>query len=135
MIVYSVKEKNTKIKQFYKVTTTLNISANSGTLDSDLFNIDDIIQNEEGVQGTVISYTLTDSTTAVLEVTGLTGTFVVEDVLINVTDTEVTTNAKIDSIESPEVLPYYGDMIYIQNITPIAASNYSEEHVKIIIKF
>ena len=134
-VIKAVGSVESEIKQFYKVTTTLNISANSGTLDSDLFNIDDIIQNEEGVQGTVISYTLTDNTTAVLEVTGLTGTFVVEDVLINVTDTEVTTNAKIDSIESPEVLPYYGDMIYIQNITPIAASNDSEEHVKIIIKF
>jgi len=134
-IIKSIGSVEAELKQFYKVTTTLNIQASSGTLASDLFEVDDLIQNSSEVQATVISYTLTSNTTAVLEVTGLTGAFAVGEVLTLVEDTNTVTNASISSIESPEVLPYYGDMIYIQNVTPITASNDSEEHIKLIIKF
>ena len=124
-----------EIKQFYKVSTTLQLNAVSGTFSSTLFVADDTIQNDAEVQAKVISYELNTSTSATLEITGLTGSFNVNDILTIVNETNTTTNAGIASITEPEILPYYGDMIYIQNVIPVVASNDAEEHIKVIIKF
>jgi hypothetical protein len=124
-----------EIKQFYKVSTTLQLTPISGTFTASLFAADNIIQNADGTQGKVISFTLNNSTSATIDVTGLTGSFAVNDALTLVDETNITTNARISSITEPEILPYYGDVIYIQNITPVVASNDAEEHIKVIIKF
>jgi hypothetical protein len=138
-VIKSIGTVESETKQFYKVTTTLQLTATSGTLESDLFSPDDIISNEYGSEATVISYTVgtdTQNTTASMEITGLTASFGINDILrINNNSTEVVTNARISDIQSPEILPYYGDVIYIQNVTPIVASNDSEEHIKVLIKF
>ena len=107
----------------------------SGVLTSTTFENDDSISNISGVEAKVIYYTFINASSAKVEVTGLTGDFNVGDILRVVTGTEVVTNAQISSIQSPEVLPYYGDIIYIQNIIPVVASNDSEEHIKLIVKF
>jgi len=76
------------------------------------------------------------TTSATLEITGLTSAFALNDTLtITNNGTETATNALVSDIDLPEILPYYGDVIYIQNVTPIVASNDSEEHIKVIIKF
>lgn len=122
-------------KQFYKVSTTLQLVPTSGTFDANTFSADDVITDASGTTATVISYTLNTSTSASLEITGLTGTFAVNTTLSKVQDTNIATNATIDDIVDPEILPYYGDVIYIQNVTPVVATNDSEEHIKVIIKF
>jgi hypothetical protein len=124
-----------EIKQFYKVSTTLQLTPISGTFTASLFAADNIIQNADGTQGKVISFTLNTSTSATIDVTGLTGSFAVNDALTLVDETNITTNARISSITEPEILPYYGDVIYIQNVTPVVTSNDAEEHIKVIIKF
>lgn len=135
-IIKSVGTIESETKQFYKVTTTLHLTPSVGTFASDLFSPDDVIVTNSGTEATVISYTMTSSTVATLEVTGLTAAFAVSDVLtITNNGTETATNAVVSSIDLPEILPYYGDVIYIQNVTPIVASNDSEEHIKVIIKF
>ena len=122
-------------KQFYKVTTTLKLVPSNGSLTSTLFSADDVIRNTAGVEGRVVSYTFTSASSAELEITGLTGSFVVSNILTLVGNTNIATNAQISQIILPEVLPYYGDIVYIQNVTPIVASNDAEEHIKVIIKF
>jgi hypothetical protein len=134
-IIKSVSTVESENKVFYKVSTTLNIIPTTGVLTSSMFSADDIIVNSDGVQGKVISFSLTNSTHGILEVNGLTGSFAVDDVLSILTETESTTNSKISSIVAPEVLPYYGDMIYIQNVIPVTAANDAEEHIKVLIKF
>lgn len=127
-----------EIKQFYKVSTTLHLQPTTGTtLSETLFAPDDVITINNGSEASVISYTPngTDGSSALLEITGLTGPFAVNSIITLVSNTQTVTNARITSITSPEVLPYYGDVIYIQNITPVVASNDSEEHIKVIIKF
>lgn len=134
-IIRSIGTTEEEAKQFYKVTTTLKLVPSSGTLSTDLFAADDVVRNSDDVEGRVISYTFISTISAELEVTGLTGNFAVNDILTLVGDTDIATNARISQIILPEVLPYYGDIIYIQNTTPIVASNDAEEHIKIIIKF
>ena len=134
-IIRSIGTTEEEAKQFYKVTTTLKLVPSSGTLSTNLFAADDVVRNSDDVEGRVISYTFISTISAELEVTGLTGNFAVDDILTLVGDTDIATNARISQIILPEVLPYYGDIIYIQNTTPIVASNDAEEHIKIIIKF
>jgi hypothetical protein len=122
-------------KVFYKVSTTLNLVPSTGNLTSGMFEPDDIIINTNGIQGRVISFTLNSPTSGTLEVNGLTGSFAANQVLSILDSTEITTNARISTIIQPEVLPYYGDMIYIQNVVPVTAANDSEEHIKVLIKF
>ena len=134
-IIKSIGSVEPELKQFYKVSTTLNLTPSSGILTSTTFENDDSISNSSGVEAKVIYYTFVGDSSAKVEVTGLTGDFNVGNILRVVTGTEVVTNAQISSIQSPEVLPYYGDIIYIQNIIPVVASNDSEEHIKLIVKF
>ena len=132
---YSTVEE--EIKQFYKVSTTLELEPTQGTLLETLFSADDRITISNGSEATVLSYVLNDSTgnTANLEITGITGVFQTNSILSIITSTNTATNARISNITDPEILPYYGDVIYIQNVTPVQSSNDSEEHIKVIIKF
>lgn len=122
-------------KVFYKVSTTLNVIPTSGVLTSTMFEPDDIIVNSSGIQGRVISFTLINPSLGKLEVNALTGSFAVNNVLSILDSTEITTNARISSIVQPEVLPFYGDVIYIQNVVPVTAATDSEEHIKVLLKF
>jgi hypothetical protein len=122
-------------KVFYKVSTTLNVVPTSGVLTGTMFEPDDIIVNSSGVQGRVISFALNTSSSGTLEVNALTGSFAVNDVLSILTNTEISTNARISTIVQPEVLPFYGDVIYIQNVVPVTAATDSEEHIKVLLKF
>ena len=122
-------------KVFYKVSTTLNVIPTSGILTASMFEPDDIIVNSAGVQGRVISFTLNTASSGTLEVNALTGSFAVNDILSILTNTEISTNARVSTIVQPEVLPFYGDVIYIQNVVPVTAATDSEEHIKVLLKF
>lgn len=134
-IIKDISTVESENKVFYKVSTTFNIVPTVGVLTSNLFNPDDVIENSAGVQGKVISYTFVNNNSAILEVNGLTGSFEVNDVLSTNDGSLHLTNSKISSIDAPEVLPYQGDIIYIQNVIPVSASNDAEEHIKVLIKF
>lgn len=143
-IIKSVYPEINDTKIFYKVTTTLTITPQSGSFSSDLFRINDIIANGTDdtatnyAQARVIGYTpptnITDSTTAKLEINGINGNFAVNDILYFVSGTNIT-NARITEIDEPEVLSYYGDVLYIQNVQPISTSDDTEEQIKVLITF
>ncbi len=137
-IIKSLNTVESEVKQFYKVSTTLTLESTVGLMTETLFQKDDIIQIDNESQAIVLNYQLNNDTglSATLEVTGLTGELSVNSTITIVNgNTETVTNARIADIVNPEILPYYGDVIYIQNVTPVEASNDSEEHIKVIIKF
>lgn len=147
-IIKSIYPEINETKRFYKVTTTLNISSTSSqALSLNLFATNDIITNglietDAGyAEARVVSYTppvnnsgTVPSTPAKLEINTLVGEFTDGDILYFASNTNQT-NAKVDSVEYPEILTYYGDMIYIQNIRPVITSDDTLEQIKVLITF
>lgn len=142
-IIKAVYPEVNDTKIFYKVTTTLTITPDSGSFTTDLFKINDIIANGTDdtvanyAQARVIGYTPpsgTDNITAKLEINNISGEFEVDDILYFVSGTNIT-NARITEIDEPEVLSYYGDVLYIQNVQPISTSDDTEEQIKVLITF
>lgn len=144
-IIKTVYPEVNETKRFFKVTKTLNIQPISGSLSSDLFQNNDLIANgtdntsSNYAEARVVSYTPPDSgsdsvTSAQLQINSLIGSFEPGDIIYFISGTNQT-NASVESVVEPEVLLYYGDVIYIQNIRPVSTADDTLEQIKVLITF
>jgi hypothetical protein len=44
-------------------------------------------------------------------------------------------SANVTSVKNPDLVPYSGEVIYIENIDPVTRSNTQTEQIKIVLKF
>ena len=124
----------------FSCTTTLGISGGPG-LDTETFPID------IGVTGGNATTGCTGCPTGMVldwvpDTTGTGGTLVLTDIkgTFNTGDSigsysYETTTSLIHNIASPEILPFSGEIIYAQNMTPIEKEPEQREQYQIILKF
>ena len=120
---------------FYKQTLDLTISANTGA-----FNPDDQIVNQTKASGpyaTVVDVVLDGNSNYVVRVTGVermgeTNPFEFDDVFKCPTSGSEGT---VLSINNPELTKYSGQILFVNQRTPVARGNSQIEEVKLIFPF
>jgi hypothetical protein len=73
----------------------------------------------------------------VVKLTGVRGTFMAsnEDTDYFITGDDTSAVGKITAIQQPDLVPYSGEVVYIQNMPPIQRANTQSETIKLIVSF
>lgn len=114
---------------YFDQTTTL-----YGTVSgSAQFTQDETVVQNDQARGTVLS-----ANSSTIKLVNTRGVFVSVNegsVADHVVGDSSRASASIDSIQLPDVIPESGEVIYIENIAPIARANGQTETVKVILEF
>lgn len=140
--VIDVGETTRNSSSIYDQTTTLTVSTTiANPFSGSSFVPDSIVRGITGgtTQGTGLvvewSYSVTGSTSGVLRLSGVKGSF--DNTIVEFKDTTTATgNARITEIIHEEELLYRsGDLVYIQNTQPIRRNIEQREEIKILFQF
>jgi hypothetical protein len=132
----------TQTNNHYRLTTALEIRSTAGNsgdtygiAHSNRFDLDQIIMGSSGSSATIIEYIPSGGQTATLYLSNIVGSsgadyhgFTVGENLSGVTVSSV-----INKIYIPEFNKGSGQLLYINNVTPVSRHNEQEEEIKIII--
>tara|TARA_B100001094_G_scaffold333124_2_gene408847 strand:- start:23029 stop:25014 length:1986 start_codon:yes stop_codon:yes gene_type:complete len=129
----------TQTNSSYRLTTYLEIQSTAGnaghTYLASNFDLDQVIGGASGSSATIVEYIPSGGQTASLYLTTLLGSSGADShgFTINEKLAGVTISSAINKIEIPEFVKGAGEILYINNSTPITRQNEQEEEVKIII--
>jgi hypothetical protein len=112
-------------------STTLNVTITDTGLFANGFALDERVTQDDAY-GYVYS-----ANTTVVKLTGVRGTFVASDIDNDyfITGDDTGAVGRITAIRQPDLVPYSGEVIYIQNMPPIQRANTQSETVKLIVSF
>ena len=112
-------------------STTLLVTITDTGLFANGFALDERVTQDDAY-GYVYS-----ANSSVVKLTGVRGTFVAsdEDTDRFITGDDTSAVGKITAITPPDLVPYSGEVIYIQNMPPIQRANTQSETVKLIVSF
>lgn len=110
---------------------TLTVTITDTGLFANGFQLDERVTQDDA-EGYVYS-----ANSTVVKLTGVRGTFVAsdEDVDRFITGDDTSAVGRITAIRQPDLVPYSGEVIYIQNMPPIQRANTQSETVKLIVSF
>lgn len=112
-------------------STTLVVTITDTGLFANGFALDERV-TQDGAFGFVYS-----ANSTVVKLTGVKGTFDSsdEDTDRFITGDDTSAVARITSISDPDLVPYSGEVLYIQNMPPIQRANTQAETIKLIVSF
>lgn len=122
---------------FYKQTYDLTIQNIGGSFTPDMSVT--IANTTHAVTGTVVDI-VTNGANTILRVTDVNphgrtfaNTYLVGDVIYDTN--AATTNATINAVSTPELLPYSGDVMYVEHHSTVTRSANGQEEVKLVFNF
>lgn len=114
----------------YDMTTKLTLTSISGT-----YQYDEVVNGgTTGHTGRVVAFANTNAagTTGVLSLTGVSGTFATSETLTGNTSS---VTATVSSVNTADLRPYSGDVMFIENRPPVTRATDQSEDIKIIVRF
>lgn len=112
----------------YDLTTTLNLTSWNGTpFDED----EKITGGTTGTFANVVSFSNSTSSTATLNIVNLDGTFSTE----SITGANSGAVATVSSINNNELDFYSGEVVYVENRSPIQRNTKQREKIKVVFQF
>ena len=125
-VLFSGAQANSTV---YDMTTKFTVTGKTG-----VFSSDEMITNANGAAARFISFANTNAsgTQGIVSVTGLDGKFTVSETITGNTSTQT---AVISSINNRDLRDFVGEVLYIENRTPVSRAADQTEDIKLIVRF
>lgn len=134
-VVDTVDQPTSVFRQTYKYTANLEYYGTAGT---GLFEDELVFQNESLSNGYLLSVLTNSTPDGEIEVTDTRNVFLISDIIGGdkyITGAQSAATAKLTGVSYPQLKDGSGEIIYLENISPITRDNNQSETFRLIIEF
>jgi len=135
VVINTVTQPTTVFRQTTKYTANLTYNGTAGT---GLFEDELVYQNESLANAYLLSVLTPSNPDGEIEVTDTRNVFLLSDIVGGdkyITGAQSAAQAKLTGVEYPQVKDGSGEIIYLENITPVIRDNNQSETFRLIIEF
>lgn len=134
-VIDTVDQPTTVFRQTYLYTANLSYYGTAGT---GLLEDEQVFQNEALANAYLLSTLTSSAPDGEIEVTDTKNVFLISDIVGGdkyITGVQSAATAKLTGVQHPEIKDGSGEIIYLENISPVTRDNNQSETFRLIIEF